>query len=67
MTQIKDVPVGTEVAIYGIVLRQSPGQTLLWNQEVGESGQWSIVNSVDCEMAGEPSELLQEFIRRQVS
>lgn len=49
MNQIKDLEPGTEVIIRLLVIEQNPGQTLCLSDGVGESGLWSIVNSVAVE------------------
>lgn len=47
--RLKDVGVGDVVTITAVVVRQSPGQTLLYSNGIGESGCWSSVNSAECQ------------------
>lgn len=57
----KDLKPFTTVSVVGVVVRQDPrnSQTLLWVPGIGQSGQWSLVSSAECEVVAEPTELVR--------
>lgn len=60
LVPLKDVPVGHVVEIRGVVVSQKSGQTHLSAPGVGDSGIWSVVNSVSVMDHDKPDVWIEE-------